>query len=275
MLPTLFPNKQHVLAQQPTNRLRPDVKHANDADDNARVVDYWNRRSALDAAEWTDFYHRVIPLLMRTRLPERYNEEAERRGLINDFFQDKILLNAETSQAGPLQNAHALHIYLKNYEKDVRRKDLWEESLDALCEDDGFQPGAGAADETYCDPHANLLDEAGIDAGAAMRSADHFVATLELGELAYLRHHSCNDDKPEPVSRIAERLALGTAFHFKAKKLGITRSKGETYRGYEKTKIGAWLLSVGAQLHPDWREELATLLILLCQQVRLRVREVR
>lgn len=241
----------------------------------ARIVDYWNRRAKLGQAEWIDFYQCVVKLLMRTRLPAEYNDEAERRDLVNRFFQDKILLNAETSQAGPLHYAHALHGYLKNYERDVRRAGYRYESLDELQDEDGYEAADDVAQLGQYDPHVNLLGEAGIDAIAAMRSADRFIATLEIGEVAYLRHHSCADGKPEPVSRIAQRLALGTAFHFRAKKLGITRSKGETYKGYEHTKIGAWLRSTGAQLDPEWRQELAALLLLLCQQVRLRVREVQ
>ena len=227
-------------------------------DANARIVDYWNRRAALNEAEWVDFYRCVIPLLMRTRLPVEYNDAARRQALVMDFFQDKILINAETSQAGPLRFAHALHGYLQNYEKDVRRRESREEISEVEPEQIG-----------QCDPHADLLGEAGIDVADAMRSADRFVATLDIGERAYLHEHACADGKAEPVYKIAERLALRN-FHHLAKRLGITRSKGETYRGYEKTKIGAWLLSVGGQLHPEWREELAALLILLCRQVRLR-----
>ncbi len=251
-------------------------------DCNARIVDYWSRRSALGQAEWVDFYHCVVRLLMRTYLPEEYNGEEERRDLVNRFFQDKILLNAETSKAGPLQSAYALHGYLKNYEKDVRRANRKHAaaSLDDMLEKDGVElaDDVDLADDAVelggADPHVDLLGEAGIDVQAALRSADGFIETLAVGEQAYLRHHSCADGKPEPVSRIAQRLDLGTTFHVRAQKLGITRSKGETFRGYEKTKIGAWLRSTGAQLHPEWRQELAALLVLLCQQVRLRLKEV-
>jgi hypothetical protein len=272
MLKLLIANEQQVIDEHETAR-RPAVAGTSPAgDNNARIVDYWNRRCALSQAEWVDFYQCAVRLLMRTCLPEEYNREAERRDLVNRFFQDKILLNAETSQAGPLQCAYALHGYLKNYEKDMRRASVKHESesLDALYDDEGFEPAGQAAE----DPHAKLLGEAGIDVQAAMRSADDFIATLAPVEVAYLRHHSCADGQPEPVSRIAQRLMLGSTFHIKAKKLGITRSKGETYRGYGATRIGAWLRSTGAQLDPEWRQELAALLILLCQQVRLRVREL-
>jgi hypothetical protein len=239
------------------------------ASDNAdKIVSYWNRRSRLTEAEWVDFNRCVVPLLLRTRLPEEYSDPDRRMELINDFFQDKILFNAETSRAGALTSAHALHRYLKNY------------ALDQLPKSPSEQAGPAGEEEMDVDlpaepvplPEAQLLKEAGINVEDAVRSANYFVGqVLDDGDRAYLRYASCADVKPEPVSRIAERLDIGTTFHFKAKKLGITRSKGETYRGYEKTKIGAWLLSTGAELHPDWRTELAALLNLLCQQVRLHV----
>jgi hypothetical protein len=238
-------------------------------DHNARIVDLWNRRATLTVPEWSELYRLSVPLLMRTRLPDDYRDEARRTALVTDFFQDKILLNAETSQAGPLVNAHALHGYLQHYEMDLRRKRPAEESLDVLRERDSFDVAAAPLPPA----HTALLSEAGIDPGHVMHSADRFVATLQPAELGYLRHASCNEGKAEPISRIAERLTVGASYHLMAKRLGITRSKGETYRGYEKTKIGAWLLSTGAQLHPDWREELATLLLVLCRQVRLHVME--
>ena len=235
-------------------------------DQNARIVDLWNRRATITVPEWGELYGLIMQLLMRTRLPEEFQNQAQRVALIADFFQDKVLLNAETSAAGPLTNVYALHRFLQNYEVDMRRKQPPHESLDVLRQKHGFDIAADPVNPTQ----STLLREAGIDAAEAMHSAEAFVMTLAPAELGYLRHASCADGKAEPISRIAARMGIGATHHLIAKRLGITRSKGETYRGYEKTRIGAWLLSTGAQLHPDWREELATLLLLLCRQVRLR-----
>lgn len=240
-------------------------------DQNARIIELWNRRATITVPEWSELYRLVTPLLMRTRLPDTYQNEAKRVALIADFFQDKVLLNAETSTAKPLINVYALHGFLQNYEMDAQRKQPPEDSLDRLRETEGFDVPAEPANPTQM----SLLREAGIDVRDAMHSAEAFVTTLGPVEVGYLRHASCAEGKAEPVSRLAERMGVGTNYHLMAKRLGITRSKGDTYRGYEKTKIGAWLLSTGAQLHPDWREELATLLLLLCRQVRLRFKEAQ
>lgn len=234
---------------------------------NARIVEYWNRRrQGLDKKEWEDFYRLIMPVLMRTRLPSDYNDDRKRLELVNDFFQDKVLVNAATSTAGALQNVHALHSYLKNYALQCLRS-----------RDPGPQPPEEFEDLAAADTpvgHARLLGEAGIDPLAVMHSADRFVEALEPGEVALLHSHSCTDgDKPEPMSAIAARTGMPATWFSRAKALGVTRSKGETYRGYERTKIGRWLVSNGAQLHPDWREEVAALILLLCQRVRMHRRE--
>jgi len=233
---------------------------------NARIVEYWNRRKLLDKKEWEDFYRVIKPVLMRTKLPSDFNDNDKRVELVNDFFQDKVYINAATSTAGALQNAHALHIYLKNYA--LQRLRTTDPELRPLDEVEQL----AAADAPMA--QARLLVEAGIDPLAAMHSADRFVDTLNVGEVALLRSHACADgDKPEPMSAIAARTGMPTTWFNRAKALGVTRSKGETYRGYERTKIGRWLVSNGAQLQPDWREEVAALLLLLCQRVRMHRRE--
>lgn len=239
---------------------------------NARIVEYWNRRrQGLDKKEWADFYVLIVPVLMRTRLPVDYNDGRKRLELINDFFQDKVLVNAATSNAGALQNVHALHSFLKKYASQRLRDEGREpEQLppDELIEDLIEEP----EDDTPA-ALARLLDEAGINPRAAMQGADRFVDGLDEAEVALLRSHTCTDgDKPEPMSAIAARTRMPAWFN-RAKALGVTRSKGETYRGYEHTKIGRWLVASGAQLNPDWREEVAALLLLLCQRVRMYRRE--
>ncbi|MGI5013786.1 MAG: hypothetical protein ACRYGO_21470 [Janthinobacterium lividum] len=242
--------------------------HPSFIDNNAMIVDYWQRRADLSAAEWEDFYRRVTPLLMRTRLPEPYSDPARRWELVIDFFEDKILLATATTRAGPLQSAHALHRYLKNYAQDKLRAET--ESI--------FEPvEAEAVTQLPADPvdlaEKQLLREAGIDLQAAKASADEFIAiALDEADRVLLRHDTCASTESESIHRIGTRHAIRAPYH-RAKQLGITRSKGDTYRDYRMSKIGAWLLSIGAKIDPDWREEIATLLNVLCRQLRLRYAE--
>ena len=104
---------------------------------------------------------------------------------------------------------------------------------------------------------------------------DSFTATLI---------HSCCSKKQQPalgqisISRVgqysisADRAALryrsapcpGQYYHYKAKQLGITGAKGGFFSGYEATKLGKWLVSLGAQINRDWQQELLILIAILC-----------
>lgn len=239
------------------------------------IQDYWRRRaSGLSSQEWEHFYRLVLPILMATQLPPRYADPAARRDLVVAFFSDKIFANAATSKSGPLENVHALHRFLKNYATDLDRSDKsalgdapaahdWEDNLPS-----------GADGAQVCRVSAALLSEAGIEIAQVEASATQFIGELDSGEVSYLGLNTCaDDDEREPLSGIARRLALGSSYHYKARLLGITRSKGETYKGYETTKIGKWLLSLGAELREDWQDELAVLLMLLCLKVNQQFRE--
>lgn len=237
---------------------------------NQKILEYWSRRShGLSEAEWQDFYQLTIPLLMATLLPPEYSDRAARRDLVDMFFAEKIFLNAGVTRAGPLENVHALHTYLKRFVLDIQRRAGPCSTMEEIPEDAFLE---NSEDGASADAYGRTLAEAGIDLEQAGRSVGQFVSELDPGEAAYLRHHSCAEqEEKEAISSIAKRLALGTSYHYKAKTLGITRSKGATYVGYEKTKIGSWLLSVGAKLNEEWQEELAILLILLCLKVHEQV----
>lgn len=250
----------------------PHRMHQSPSQTEQKIIAYWARRSqGLSEAEWQDFYRLVVPILLATQLPAEYADRAARRDLVDIFFAEKIFLNASVTRAGPLENVHALHLYLKRFALDIQRRGVTltteEEETEAVVE---AAHDVGNSPEAY----GRILAEAGIDLEQASRSAGQFLGELDPGEAAYLRHHSCaeHEDK-EAISSIAERLALGSSYHYKAKTLGITRAKGETYADYEKTKIGRWLLAQGAKFSTEWQEELAILLILLCLKVHGKTEE--
>ena len=235
-------------------------------DDNLKILDYWRRRPILNTREWEDFYRLVTPLLMRTKLPPDFSEQSRRSALVVNFFADKIFLNAATTRARPLVHMHALHGYLTRYALDILSADENCAPLDEMA-DDRPAPVAPPA-------HEQLLSEAGIQVPAALDSADRFLASLSVGEQAYLRHNTCADiARAEPISAIAKRFQMGTSYHSKARALGITLRAGLAYRGYARTRIGQWLLAAGAQLSNDWREEIAALIALLCERARNPPRE--
>lgn len=213
------------------------------------IQDYWRRRaSGLSTEEWEHLYRLVVPILMATRLPPRYADPQVRRDLVVAFFSDKIFANAATSHAGPLHNVHALHRFLKNYASDVDAADALSEG-DRPADDDGDDAAlatvlaaAAAAHQPAAGSHlacGAVLAEAGLQMDQVVPSAAAFIDGLDSSERAYLGLNTCADEHSrQPVSGIAARLALGSSYHYKARQLGITRSKGDTFHGYHSTKIG-------------------------------------
>jgi hypothetical protein len=247
-----------------------------------RIVHLWaGRRRGLSGAEMTELCELVKRLLMRSRLPPEYADPQARADLIHDFIVQKIVLNQHTSEAGPLASVHVLHGYLKNFITDQYREAARNaaQSLDENTGDEEADDDVGecdVADSRLTTSQHQLLVEAGIDLGNAVESARRFVAMLEAAEKAYLALNTCSDDEDQhPISAIADRLRLGSSYHYKAKQLGITGRKGGFYQGYENTRIGRWLVSVGARISHEWQRELTVLFVILCHQVLEQCREDR
>ncbi|GAB1395137.1 hypothetical protein MASR1M60_33010 [Rhodocyclaceae bacterium] len=245
-----------------------------------RIVHLWaERRRGLSVAEMTELCELAKRLLMRSRLPPEYADSQARADLIHDFIVQKIVLNQHTSEAGPLASAHVLHGYLQNFVKDQYREVARNpsQSLDDNTADDDADDETGAIDEaasSLTTTQHQLLVEAGIDPTNAAASAQRFVTALAAAERAYLALNTCNDDEDQqPISAIADRLRLGSSYHYKARQLGITGSKGGFYQGYEATRIGQWLTSLGARISHEWQRELMILLVILCHQVLEHCRE--
>lgn len=249
--------------------------------DNAKIVAYWaKRQQGYTTAEMEDLYRLVFPLLMRTLLPDEFADQEERAALVHAFIADRFLINGLTSKAGPLVDAYALHRFLKKYAiswlRD-RKKAVPLDENDApedADEDDADGDDCMAADDPVSSQR-QLLAEAGIALDRAQESAERFLDSLEVGERTYLVRNACADeDDKEAISSIAERLALGSSYHYKARKLGITGEKGGFYEGYEHTKIGKWLSSLGVAISKDWQRELVALLMVLCERALAKGRGV-
>jgi hypothetical protein len=165
---------------------------------------------------------------------------------------------------------HALHGYLKNFARDLARKeDDCKFVIDGDLLSDQGDEGEACVEESDDSRLALVqrLQEAGIEIAHAASSADAFLRELDSLEVAYLSEHTCADsDARKPVSQIAARLKA-SSYHYRAKLLGITRSKGETFEGYGETKIGRWMGSLGAHFKSDWQEEILSLISILCERV--------
>lgn len=222
----------------------------------------WKRRTTLGEAEWRDFYEQTHRFLALCQIRDfEADLGGDRKSLIDDFFYDKIFATAGSSAGEPFAPG-ALCSFFKNYLKD-RQFSSWERRRVSADDDDHPESGyARCACETDPDD-LDLLSEVGLSLNEIMESASAFLQTLPEAERMYLALHACADD-PEALSNLAKRFRV-PSYHYKAKKLGITREKGEFENGYEKTAIGHWLnQDLQLPLNGDYVKEILAALKILC-----------
>ncbi len=226
-------------------------------------IAYWNRRASLSEAEWRDFYaltHRFLALCGTHEYVADLG--GDRKALIDDYFHDKIFATAGGSAGAPLAPG-ALCSFLKNYLKD-RRKAAWERHRVSADDEEHPQDAYDHCAYTPDPDDEALLGEAGLALGRVLESASAFLETLPEAERMYLALHACADD-PEALVNLAKRFRV-PSYHYKAKKLGITREKGEFEAGYDKTAIGRWLhQDLRLPLTAEYLGEILAALKILCR----------
>ena len=225
-------------------------------------IAYWNRRTSLSEAEWRDFHaltHRYLALCgVHDSVADL---GGDREDLINDFFHDTIFARAGGAAGAPVAPG-ALCGFFKNYLKS-RGKAAWERHRVSADDEDRPQDAYDHCAYTPDPDDAALLGEAGLAPGDVLESASAFLETLPEAERMYLALHACADD-PEALANLAKRFRV-PSYHYKAKKLGITREKGEFEAGYDKTAIGRWLnQGLRLPLTAEYLGEILAALKILC-----------
>ncbi|MEN8217066.1 MAG: hypothetical protein ABFS56_12005 [Pseudomonadota bacterium] len=87
--------------------------------------------------------------------------------------------------------------------------------------------------------------KAGLTRESVGQSAYQFLSENDKWVRLYLALHTCVDQKTHlPLKKLAENHRI-PSYHHRARKLGISRRKGQFEEGYEETILGAWLLSLG------------------------------
>jgi len=77
------------------------------------------------------------------------------------------------------------------------------------------------------------------------QSARQFFSENEKWVHLYLALHTCVDQKTHlPLKSLAQIHQI-PSHHHRARKLGISRIKGQFEEGYDETILGVWLLSLG------------------------------
>jgi len=87
--------------------------------------------------------------------------------------------------------------------------------------------------------------KAGLTRESVRQSAYQFLSENEKWVHLYLALHTCVDQKARlSLKKLAENHHI-SSYHHRARKLGISRIKGQFEEGYDETILGVWLLSLG------------------------------
>lgn len=261
----------HATLTAPERQRRMSKLTANEQN---QLLALWAKRSqGLSTAEMRELSILVKRVLVNTKLPSEYSNAKARAELIHAFISERVLLNQTTSTAKQPYNVHALRTFLKNFAITQWRKATGKKTVSfddaSKYEEPSADDDESAVDDTVGHlelSEAQILVEAGINIEKAFESAGQFAASLEPYERAYLAFNTCADRR-KPIEEIGALYQLGSSYHYRAKKLGITGGKSGFFEGYEHTRIGRWMVSLGVKISREWHSEMMILINILCQQV--------
>ena len=235
-----------------------ELPHQIGMDRYLKFAELWHSRERLDEAGWAGLYQVTHELLASCSVKSFVAELGDRKALIDDFFHDKIFMTAGSGGGVPFSGG-ALCQYFRRYLTD-RTRNAW----------DAHRVSGDEAETIYencdCEPEEDtdqILEEIGLKVSQVAESARGFLETLAESDRIYLFFSACADEA-EALSSLAKRFRI-PSYHHRAKRLGITREKGQLEAGYEETQIGGWLSrSLGIGITADHSREILAALKILC-----------
>lgn len=226
-----------------------------------QYIYYWEHRTTLSSNDWSAFYQMTHRYLSSCSLGSFETELGNRKSLIDDFFHDKIFARAGSESGTPL-GPGAICLYIHRYLKG-RLRGAWEKKRVTVDDEDHPEDSYEHCGCEKSPDTDEILKLIGLAVGDVAESARGFLATQDEAERMYLALHACADEA-EALSNLAKRFRV-PSYHYKAKKLGITREKGDCEAGYENTAIGRWLnQALKIPLTDEYRQEILAALKILC-----------
>jgi hypothetical protein len=224
--------------------------------------DLWLRRADLGEREWARLWSLIWTGLAKCRPSQLRSLNDSYEDLVADFFLQKVR-EPRLFHSSPPEHFGALCVYFSRFLLDrIRTEKVFfqiDEERDAGSGDDDHSSPCRDADNVF-EPVMG-----GLDGEKIRTSAKEFFASLPDWAQLYLSLSICPDtEEQEPLYKLSERMSIAS-HHYKAKQLGITRAKGETSAGYEKTMIGGWINQrLNIPIDPDHQEYVGAALAVLC-----------
>jgi len=219
-------------------------------DNNSILIALWQKRDQLDEAQWRQLYHLITQVIKRGHYPQI----ASLPNSIDDYIQAFIIRKAfetaqgETMRGGQLYFDNALITYFRNFLIDLLR----------IAQRENTEPLDDNEEDTN-ENASQLLWQREV-----AKSAKDFLQNSEHWVRLYLALHTCAEPRLA-LSKLAARYQI-PSYHYKARKLGITRHKNDSLQAHEKTLLGAWLKSLGLSLQQDKAATIENAFKILCDE---------
>jgi len=224
----------------------------------ATLMELWLRRDELTEAEFELFFQEVYRVLKPGYYPELKSLPDSRLDYIHSFLIEiHERSTKENFKANKLYYEKALIIFFRNYLKDRIKKIKCrnEEPLDNEVNN---------IETSYTADEVTLLWEARLKPEQVILSARQFLESSEEWVRLYLARNFCPDkDQQKPLNQLANDYQI-PSYHHRARKLGITRKKGQLEKGYEKTLLGEWLTELELAITPKNQKVIEVAFKILC-----------
>ena len=228
---------------------------------NQSLTQLWQRRKGLTQAEWGLLFQFVSDVLKQCYCSELKSLPLDKSHYINDFFYKKVFLPSTklSFNENQLFSNRALILFFCRYLRRILNDPYVKRALPIL-DDKDFVAPANLDD-------ACILRDVGKSEEQVKSSARDFLLNCEQWVRLYLEFHTCAE-KAEflPLKQLSEVYKI-PAYHYRARRLGISRKKGEFEKNYDKTILGQWLVSLSINIDSENQKVILIAFKILCREV--------
>jgi len=228
---------------------------------NNSLTQLWQQRKGLNQAEWGLLFQFVSDVLKLCNCSELKSLPLDRSHYINDFFYKKVFLPSTklSFNENQLFSNRALVVFFCRYLRRVLNEPYAKRALPILDDNDFVAP------DNLDD--ACILRDVGKSEEYVKSSAREFLLSCEEWVRLYLEFHTCAEQAEFlPLKKLADVYKI-PAYHYRARRLGISRKKGEFEKDYDKTILGQWLVSLSINIDVENQDVILIAFKILCREV--------
>ncbi|SAK46357.1 hypothetical protein AWB79_01110 [Caballeronia hypogeia] len=236
--------------------------------DATTLLDLWQRRSSLTQTEMGQIYQLVRVGLRGYHPSELRALPEDKEELIAQFIFSRVLrLDADRAashacaESAP-STVYALCAYFRRYLIDCLRSASLQRNVSLEVDDMAARVDAHA--RSLDDPVDTALAEHGLSEASVRAAARLFVNSLCAADRVILRAAlGAGQECKGGLKGVAIEYEV-PSYHYRARKLGVTRKKTATIADFSDTKIGTWLTTkLRLALTPENRDVILIVLNLL------------